>query len=210
MQAIIIVDMQEGPLKCSNKFDLDGVTNRINTLLELLRSSNHRNPGKAQNLVIFIQHDGRANEGLLPHSSGWQILKTLHKTAQDIVIRKTTNDAFFETNLETTLKKHAITELIFCGWATDFCVDSSIKAAVSKNYSVIVVGDCHTLSDRDVITEQHEIHNEINTLPAPALIKYHNWLWQNLITKQHPVRVLNAENIQIKHPQSRTSQPVFT
>jgi nicotinamidase-related amidase len=206
MQAIIIVDMQEGPLKSSNKFDLDGVTNRINTLLESLRCSNHQAQGEAQNLVIFIQHDGQENEGLLPHSSGWQILKTLHKTAQDIVIRKTTNDAFFETKLEATLKKHAITELIFCGWATDFCVDSSIKAAVSKNYSVIVAGDCHTLTDRDVTTELHEKHNEINSLSAPALIKYHNWLWQNLITKKHPVRVLNAANIQIKHSQSRTSQ----
>lgn len=174
MQALIIVDMQQASIANSNKYDTLGVVQRINVLAQSVRQH--------QGLVIFIAHDGEEAEGLFPHSAGWQILDALVQTKSDIIIRKTANDAFYNTRLATILKESNIEDLIICGWATDFCVDTTIKSALSQNYQVTVAADCHTLSDRPNIN-------------AADAISYFNWLWANMLSTKFIIRVQNAADI---------------
>lgn len=176
MQALIIIDMQQASIANSNKYDTLGVVQRINLLAQRVR--------QYQGLVIFIAHDGEAAEGLLPHSAGWQVLDSLVQTNSDIIIRKTANDAFYHTRLASTLKESNIEDLIICGWATDFCVDTTIKSALSQNYQVTVAADCHTLSDRLNIN-------------APTVISYFNWLWANMLSTKFTVMVQNATDISL-------------
>ena len=68
--------------------------------------------------------------------------------------------------------------VIVTGWATDFCVDATVRATVSRDHHVVAVSDAHTVSDRP-------------HLPATAVIAHHNWLWGGLITNRS-VRVVTT------------------
>lgn len=172
--ALIVIDMQQASLSSDDKYDVNGVVNRINALAAKIRS--------ADGSVIFIQHNGTAEEGLLPNTAGWQLLETLQTAPTDTLIQKTTNDAFYNTTLEKHLRARCVENLIVCGWATDFCVDSTIRAAISRDYFVSVAADCHTVSDRPYAN-------------ARTVIEYHNWLWENLITGRGTVQVQKAATI---------------
>lgn len=80
-------------------------------------------------------------------------------------MRKTTPDAFLRTNLETLLNTLAVDRLIVCGYATEFCVDTTVRRAAGLRYPVTIVGDAHTTHDKDHATgEQIRTHHNA-TLP---------------------------------------------
>ena len=94
MDAMLVVDMQMGLLRGDPKHDLCGVTERINRLATKVRGDS----GK----VIFIQHcDGDDFE---PQTPGWQFLPELLRDPADIVVRKSLNDPFAETDLQARLE----------------------------------------------------------------------------------------------------------
>jgi len=132
--------------------------------------------------VIFIQHDGNADEGLLPFSKGWELLPSLKMDKSDITIRKTICDSFYKTELKATLDSLKVERLIITGWATDFCVDTTIRASVSHGYKVIVPSNCHSVGDRP-------------HLKAEQVIEHHNWVWDNLIVPEGKVQVLPMESM---------------
>jgi nicotinamidase-related amidase len=68
------------------------------------------------------------------------------------------------------------------GCATDFCVDTTVRAAASRDYEVVVVADGHTTRDRP-------------HLDAASIIEHHNWMWENLILPRSQVRVVPTEEL---------------
>lgn len=174
MDILIVIDLQEASFSKSDKYDQSGLIERINILSNHIR----KNQGK----VIFIQHDGTKEEGLVPFTRGWEILKDLVKTKDDLVVRKTTNDAFCRTELAEVIGTKPDTRLLIAGWATDFCIDTTVRSAVTKGYNVIAVSDCHTCSNRP-------------HLKAKQVIEHHNWVWQHLIAIDQVVEVLTVEQL---------------
>ena len=173
MDALLIVDMQLGLLRGAPKHDLAGVVDRINRLMARVRA--------ASGAVIFVRHCGRAGEEFAPHTPGWEFLPELQRHPADVVVEKTLNDAFAGTDLKARLQSMAPDRLLISGWATDFCVDATVRAAVSHGYSVLVAADGHTVSDRP-------------HLDARTIIRHHNWLWSNLITARC-IRVAGAREL---------------
>jgi nicotinamidase-related amidase len=161
MDVIIVVDMQIGLLSGAAKHDLQGVIDRINSLLVMVRERS----GK----VVWIRHCGKSGDGFERGTAGWKFLPGLVHQRDDIVIEKTLNDPFVGTSLKETLSQLAPDRVLITGWATDFCVDATVRSAVSLDHDVVVVADAHTLSDRP-------------HLGAQAVIEHHNWVWSGLIT----------------------------
>jgi len=137
---MIVVDMQAGLLNGPPKHDLPGVIDRINLLTAMVR----RQPGR----VVWIRHCGRPGDGFEPGTPGWEFLPALVREPADIVIEKRLNDPFAGTALQQTLDPIAPDRVLVAGWATDFCVDATVRSAVAHNHHVVVVSDGHTLSDR--------------------------------------------------------------
>ena len=133
MDALIVVDMQAGLLIGPPKHDLPGVIARINQLAAMVRDRS----GK----VIWIQHCGRPDDDFAPHKPGWSFLPELDRMAIDIAVRKTMNDPFAGTDLKRTLDGIKPDRVLVAGWATDFCVDATVRSAVSNDYNVVVAGD---------------------------------------------------------------------
>src|SRR5258708_8482886 len=173
MDVIIIVDMQVGLLKGPPKHDLPGVIERINLLTDVVR--------KGSGKVVWIRHCGVPGDDFAPSTDGWSFLPELDRHPDDIVVEKTLNDAFVETDLQAILQRILADRVIVAGWATDFCVDSTVRSAVSHNHNVVVVSDGHTLNDRP-------------HLAAPAVIGHHNWVWSDLITKRS-IRVASTAQL---------------
>ena len=136
MDALIIVDMQVGLLNGKPKYDLRGVIERINRLAATVR--------ERSGVVIYLQHCTGSEDDFVPGTPGWALLPQLNRAAADIVIGKTLNDPFVGTDLTARLKEIAPDRIIITGWATDLCVDATVRSAVSNHYNVVVVTDAHT------------------------------------------------------------------
>ena len=173
MDALIVVDMQVGLLNGEPKHDLPGVIARINHLAAKVR--------ERSGTVIFVQHCGGKGDDFEPETPGWVLLSELHRDPADIVVRKTLNDPFAGTDLSARLQSIVPDRILITGWATDFCVDATVRSAVSNYYDVVVVTDAHTLNDRP-------------HLDAASVIRHHHWVWSHLIT-QRSVRLARTDEL---------------
>jgi nicotinamidase-related amidase len=175
MVVLLVIDMQVGLFEGKvPRYDADGVVRRINAVARAVRATG--------GVVIFIQHDDPQGGILEPETDGWKLLPTLVRTDQDLLVRKRACDSFYESGLPTILERRGVKRLIVTGCATDFCVDTTVRAAASRDYEVVVVADGHTTKDRP-------------HLDAPAIIRHHNWMWENLILPRSQVKVLPAASI---------------
>lgn len=170
--AVLVIDVQIGLFRTNPPpFEAEAVIAHINNLTAKAR--------QAGAPVFFIQHDGSPGESwLVPFSEAWKLHPDLHLETSDLVIRKTACDAFYRTSLESELRSRGITTLVLTGYATDFCVDATLRNALSRDFRVIVAADAHTTSDGP-------------TLKADSVRQHHNWAWANLTAKEN-VLVLPA------------------
>jgi ureidoacrylate peracid hydrolase len=86
--------------------------------------------------------DGREGRILIKGTWNTQIVDELAPQPADIVISKHRFSGFFETNLDAILKARGVKCLIVTGCTTSVCVESTIRDAMFRNYSCILLGDC--------------------------------------------------------------------
>jgi nicotinamidase-related amidase len=170
--ALLVIDMQVGLFAGEPpRHDAEGTVQRINAVGKAVRG--------AGGIVIFIQHE---DEILKVGSEAWQLLPALERSKADLAMRKKACDSFYRTELSHLLERRGIKQLIITGCATDFCVDTTVRAAASREYEEVVVKDGHTTKDRP-------------HLDAATIIKHHNWMWANLILPEGEVKVMPAEDV---------------
>ncbi|VFQ44031.1 cysteine hydrolase family protein [Desulfoluna butyratoxydans] len=156
--ALLVIDVQKGLFGPEPApFEAEPVISRINELASRCRN--------ASVPVIFVQHETE-NGGLVYGSLGWGLDPRLRGEPGDHVIRKTTPDSFLRTRLTELLTKLGATHLILCGYATEFCVDTTARRAAGLKYRVTLAADAHTTHDKphasgDAIRAHHNA-----TLPA--------------------------------------------
>ncbi len=90
----------------------------------------------------------------LAGSPGCVIVPELHDEALDWVVdTKKRYDCFVATDLEFLLRAHGINTLFVTGVNTNSCVLSTVAAACSKDFSVLVVEDCVDSMDGPALHE---------------------------------------------------------
>jgi nicotinamidase-related amidase len=152
MIALLIIDMQKGMFtKETPRFQSDQIISNINSIANVVRSINAH--------VIFIQHDGIKEEGYQPNTMEWELIAEIIRIPVDKIIHKTACDSFYKSELEKFLLENGINRLIITGCATDYCVDTTIKSATSKDYHVIVPSDGQTTANRPSLSAEQVIGN---------------------------------------------------
>ena len=80
---------------------------------------------------------------------GGEIMPGLHDTARDWVVNtKKRYNCFVATDLDLLLRSHGINTLIVTGVNTNSCVLSTVTAACSMDYAVVVASDCVDTMDK--------------------------------------------------------------
>ena len=150
--AVLVIDVQRGLFDAVPRpYEADETIERINRLTGRAR--------EAGIPVIFIQHEQAA--GLLAFGSdGWQLATGLMMKEQDGRVRKTTPDSFLRTGLLEMLTEKGVNNLIICGYASEFCVDTTTRRAAALGFPVQLVADGHTTHDKEhasakVIRDHH-------------------------------------------------------
>ncbi len=159
-QAVVVIDVQRAffepkPLPAN----ADQTIANINRLTVAARA--------ASVPIIFIYHE-RPQSGLNFNSDEWQLQRDLITAGNDRRIRKTTPDSFLETDLQALLAELQADELVICGFASEFCVDTTTRRAAGLGYKVKLVTDAHTTHDKAHASgEQISLHHS-NTLTSIA------------------------------------------
>jgi nicotinamidase-related amidase len=79
---------------------------------------------------------------LVRGEDGHDIIPELYPIQGEPVIDKPGKGAFYQTDLELTLKNCAIENLIVTGVTTEVCVNTTVREANDRGYRCIVLGDC--------------------------------------------------------------------
>jgi nicotinamidase-related amidase len=180
-EAVVVIDVQNAILHipgmkrpAETHAAFDELVARIATLVE--RARNRGIP------VLFVQHDGQPGHRLERGSSGWQIRPELAPIRAELVIHKTACDSFFKTPLESELASRRINRLIVGGCMTQYCVDTSVRRAVSLGYDVTLAEDGHLTADSGSLT-------------FDQIIAHHNALLDGFDAGEHSVRIEPLERI---------------
>lgn len=153
--AVLVIDVQSALFDTPPRpFEADEIIDRINHITAAARNSSVP--------VIFMQHE---QPGLLEAGSeGWQLHHGLSLAEEDQVIAKSTSDSFLRTGLGESLVAQGIDDLIICGYATEFCVDTTTRRASGLGYSVQLVSDAHTTHDKQHLSAEQIRHHHNTTL----------------------------------------------
>jgi nicotinamidase/pyrazinamidase len=145
-EALLIIDML-------NDFVLEGAPLEVPDTRKIIPAikreiSSARKEGKP---IIYIcdSHDKDDREfsrfGWPAHAvtgtEGAKVVAALAPEKNDIVIEKKTYLAFYNTSLDSTLKKLGIDSLILTGCVTHICILFTTVEAVPRGYSVSVPAD---------------------------------------------------------------------
>jgi nicotinamidase-related amidase len=176
-----VIDVQRGILddrhlkrKRETLKALDDMVARIAGLIARARSAGVP--------AIYVQHDGGIGHRLEPNTPGWPLRPEIAPRPGEPVIRKRASDSFFQTTLEAELSARGIRRLVACGCMTQYCVDTTVRRAVSLGYDVVLVADGHMTSDSA-------------TLRFEQIIAHHNAVLDGFDAGPHEVQVLPSSEI---------------
>ncbi|KAA9149773.1 cysteine hydrolase [Amycolatopsis acidicola] len=79
--------------------------------------------------------------GLLAGSWDGDVVDELGRGKDDLVVDKCRLDAFQWTSLEPLLRGMGATELVVCGVVTNFCVETTVRSAVMRDFEVTLLED---------------------------------------------------------------------
>jgi nicotinamidase-related amidase len=161
--ALLVVDVQEGFMQ--GDFPVYNAPEFLARTRELIDWA------RQQSLpIVYVQH----NEA--PEYDG-QIHASIAPLPTDPIVLKLYPDAFYETNLQEVLHQLGIEKLILMGLQTEMCVNSTLRAALQRNYEVTVIEDMHTTIDADqpatsIIAEHNQTFKQLaSVIPLSKLMK---------------------------------------
>lgn len=154
--ALVIIDVQKGMfLESDPVYKGAELLHNIHELLAKARSKGIP--------VFYIQHQEAVGQPLEYGTEGWEIHEKIAPLPRDILIQKKTPDSFYQTSLDTELKKRDIRHVVLAGIQSDVCVDTTCRRAFSLGYKVTLVTDAHSTWDTKELTAQQVInhHNQV-------------------------------------------------
>jgi ureidoacrylate peracid hydrolase len=86
--------------------------------------------------------DGRDSRILIRDTWNTDIVAGLEPRPEDIVLYKTRFSAFYATDLDERLGRLGVEHLIVTGCTTSICVESTVRDAMFRDYSCVLLEDC--------------------------------------------------------------------
>lgn len=104
-------------------------------------------PNHARHLQLGVGKTVRAPNGkdsriLIRDTWNTDILPELAPSPEDVVLYKHRFSGFYQTDLDSILKRLGVKYLMVTGCTTSICVDSTIRDAMFRDYSCVLLADC--------------------------------------------------------------------
>ncbi|MFE4416215.1 cysteine hydrolase family protein [Streptomyces sp. NPDC056821] len=171
-RALIVIDVQESfrarPLW--EAISDPKIADKVNRLVRLAR--------RAGDLVVWVLHSEPGSGGVFDPALGHvRLLEELERREDgELLIDKTSHNAFTTTNLEQLLTEHGVRELTLCGIRTEQCVETTARVASDLGYLVTFVVDAtatNPIPHRDAPADQSlaELLADPRTLPADEVVR---------------------------------------
>jgi nicotinamidase-related amidase len=174
--ALLVIDVQRCLIDAEPRpFEADTVVARINALAARAR--------QAKVPVVIVQHETESGT-MVRGSDGWQLAAGLDVADGDLHVRKTTPDSFLRTPLGDLLADRSIENVIVCGYATEFCVDTTVRRAAALGYAVTIAADAHTTHDKSHAS-------------AAQIRAHHNATLPDITSFGRPIVAVPAEEISL-------------
>lgn len=170
-KAALVVDVQKGLV--TGAFREHEVIDAINRLIVRVRERN--------GIVVFIQHCHSSYEPMKKGNEGWELHPSLDVQNEDLFVEKEASDSFYRTDLDSLLQKNGVETVYVAGLQTEYCVDTTCRAALSRGYNVTLVSDAHTTGD--------------SHLEAAEVIDHHNKILGFLVHPDRQIKIQSSEKI---------------
>jgi ureidoacrylate peracid hydrolase len=185
--AIVVIDMQNAYASAGGYvdlagFDIAGAAGTIGQIARVLETAR-----AAGVTIVYLQNGWDANyveaggpgspnwhksnalktmrarpelQGQLLAKGGWDydLVDALSPQAGDIVLPKTRYSAFFNSQLDSTLRSRGIRNLVFVGIATNVCVESTLRDGFHLEYFGVMLTDATHHLGPDVM-QQASVYN---------------------------------------------------
>jgi nicotinamidase-related amidase len=160
MHALLILDMQVGLVNGPDKpFGAEALVATLNQLM-----ADARQAGAA---VFLARHVGPAGSPIEPGSPLTELVPTLALHGGEVIFEKTRPSAFAGTGLAERLRELDCNGLVITGMKTQYCVDSTCRAARDLGFDAVLIADAHTCSDTPELAAQAIIAHHNATLAGP-------------------------------------------
>lgn len=158
--ALLIIDMQQGLFRgpvfpCS----ADAVLANIRLLIA--------NARHAQVPIFFARHVGPDDSPFSAQGPLTQLIPELDVKEQDVVFTKRYPSCFRDTELLRELNQRGIKQLVIAGMKTEFCVDTTSRAAPELGFRTVLISDAHTTMDNAHLSATDIIAHHNSTLAGP-------------------------------------------
>ncbi|ORM65475.1 cysteine hydrolase [Pantoea rodasii] len=160
-KALLIIDMQHGLFFAPQQpFAAEITLANVNILIEHARG---------KNIPIFAaRHTGPEGSPFAENSPLTQLIPQMAINAErDAMFVKRYPNCFRDTTLLASLQQAGIEELVIVGMKTEFCVDTTCRAAADLGFRVTLISDAHTTVDNGQISAQQIIAHHNQTLAGP-------------------------------------------
>lgn len=160
-RALLVIDMQRGmfggPVA---PYEGGRIIDNINHLIARARDAGAP--------IFAARHTGPKGSPIEPGSPLSQLLPELAvNAATDTVFDKTRPNCFHGTGLQAWLAEAGIGELVIAGMKTEYCIDTTCRAAADLGIRPILIADAHTSMDSAVLSAKAIIEHHNLTLSGP-------------------------------------------
>ena len=170
MYALLILDIQVGLVHGPEKpWRCEALLQTVNTLMDKARSA--RAP------VFLARHIGPVGSPIEPGSPLTEVAQELKLLGDEVVFEKRRPNAFEMTDLADNLRSREVTGVVITGMKTQYCVDSTCRAARDLGFDAVLIADGHTCSDTPVMKAQDIVAHHNATLDGPfcQLVQAEDW-----------------------------------
>jgi nicotinamidase-related amidase len=170
MYALLILDVQVGlvhgpekPWRCAELLDA------INALMDKARHAG---------APIFIaRHIGPPGSPIEAGSPLTEVARELNLSGAEVVFEKRRPNAFAMTDLASALRACGATGVVIAGMKTQYCVDSTCRAARDLGFDAVLIADAHTCSDTPLMKAEAIVAHHNATLNGPFCQVVHAGSW---------------------------------
>ncbi|PAW49141.1 cysteine hydrolase [Pseudomonas moraviensis] len=171
MHALLILDIQVGLFHGPDKpWAGEALLSTLNRLLDKARSAGAP--------IFLARHVGAPGSPIEPGSPLTQLVEELLLRGDEVVFEKIRPNAFAMTDLADQLKACGSQGVVIAGMKTQYCVDSTCRAARDLGFDAVLIADGHTCSDTPALKAESIVAHHNATLAGPFCRVIHAEDWR--------------------------------